>query len=339
MSTHRFYPTAKSEPGKKEKQKSKVEAPKQHAYVIPYREDENGKVSVLIGQKKVVCYQAQERIEQFKANQDTDLKSIKNWISHTTFTSCLDKRFGGLVFYAGGRPTCFGGRANKNETNKEAAARELLEETGVMRQINTTLKTALLKEITANLVSIHSSGNFKGEYYALDIDNCPLLQKYLTPQAIKEENQRIATDDADCRKSTLKQRIMGNFSQHVSEMQALQWIPLEDAPGYLNKNAHDLKTYQDVEKELIRAAHLLIDNLFDESNPDLFKKTRNYLTSKIPSEIVIDNVRASEKLKNVLLKPDAKAEPEQVAEAKEETKSESIAKDLPSESPLSEPKI
>lgn len=333
----------------------KIKSEFNRAYVIPIRKSKEGKYEALIGQKKVICYPAQEDLENISIKiQKGDMKGAAKWsllrnnilsqnwkaCFYSTDTTPKDKkipRFNYLFFPAGGKPACLGGGIKPGEDAKVAAARELLEESGVLRKLNKHETDIILNEIVNNLVELHEASKFKGIYFTLDIDKCDLFNAYLSDQNIEEENKRILAEE-EMIKLPLEKRQSIKLSKRISEMHQLKWVPVDTLKNELDKSmvANEYQKYNN--DEVLRGVDLIFKelNLFNENYKTLspsqqrkfkgehapYKSCRNRAMEFMSKEPVEGNVEAADKLKTSLMakKEDDKAEVKTVEEEKTESK-------------------
>lgn len=292
---------------------------KKYAYVIPYSLDPNGQASVLTAQKKVICYQAKENLESGVGweNLKTNLTKPK-----PNFTECKETHFNGLFFAGGGKATCFGGRVNthKGESLKIAAARELLEETGVMAHLDPPSIINLIQEITDNLELLYNSHNFPGTYYSLDLNRCRELNKILTPEYIESENKQIQAHEVECKSKSLFERKEEKYSKKVSEMHHLDWIKLTDLIAYLNTNGYSGEMNRYIDSEYKYGAEFLVGKLYSKNQKEyekLLKPLRNYINDRLRDEPVGANVEAAKVLVS-------KLQPEKTMDSKEEIEANNL---------------
>lgn len=291
------------------------------SYLMPYRRKEDGVTEVLIGQKKVICYQAQEKFERGLTNSDI-IKDVmetgKGW------SNAYDTRFNGLFFYAGGKQTCLGGRAKLNDKYMDSAAiREFLEETGIERLLkkNPQARKELVEKMEQNLDLIYETdiSGFKGFYYAINVNACPTLGEYLTDDKIAQENEAIKKDEQTSELS-LQKRINAKLSDRMSEMHALKWVKLTELEKALDHIYAHVGSDNYIKEEIDRGFNLLTGLFNLNRNDSKLKTFRNKLGKKIKEEITNGNVSAATELvKQLSPKPDVK-EQEEMGNKTEEIK-------------------
>lgn len=173
--------------------------PAHQAYIIPYRSNAEGNYEVLVGEKRIINYKAITSLSLGINTYKNSWAKVMNVFRHNGIPlngngrmidlsgnpiENIGARFAGCLSPSGGKKCFFGGRQDSNESPKQTAVREFLEELGLEQGLAIDLNLlTLVKQFTRD------NDGWNGYYYSLNIDKCPALASVLN---ITNENERIS---------------------------------------------------------------------------------------------------------------------------------------------------